>query len=168
MLFGNIVSTTLLPFYMKTIFVGIFLGVSTLLGAQNLKFKADYDDAGKTSLKFSTETLSGKVKGNHEALTVTLRNETDASVVFSSKSIKLVDITGKGDLLCGAADVELAPGEKVKLVLENCSSNAREGLFQLNHSYSSRKMFYEDASFLRNKRFDLIINGEVVSFLTDL
>ena len=82
-------------------------------------------------------------------------------------AISLVDISGRGAILCHAA-LSLQPREKVVLKLTNCQGRPyNEGLFLLDHEYESKAAYKEEAWFLKNKTFVLKIGHDKVKFLTD-
>lgn len=112
--------------------------------------------------------LEGKFSGNHQTLVLKLKNISNQNIELHEGSIQLADITGKGAILCGHGELTLEPGDKVTLELSNCNDDSYSGLFQLRREYSSRQLFYDDATFLRNKVFKLVIASEKVKFLTDL
>jgi len=153
---------------MKAILLALFLFTSSLVSAQNLKFKIGYEGSGSSTLKFGTELFEGKFSGNHQTLVVKLKNVSNRNIELHEGAIQLLDITGKGAVLCGYNDLVLEPSDKVTLELSNCNDDSYRGLFQLRREYSSRQLFYDDAIFLSNKTFKLVIGSEEVKFLTDL
>lgn len=153
---------------MKAALLTLFFFATTFVGAQNLKFKSDYEGSRSSTLKFETESLEGKFSGNHQTLVLKLKNVSKRKIELNEGSIQLVDITGKRAILCGHDELTLEPGDKITLELSNCNDDSYRGLFQLRREYSSRQLFYDDATFLRNKVFKLVIASEEVKFLTDL
>lgn len=142
--------------------------LSTSVYGQSLRFKTSPSQSSGKSFNFEISSFKGNLRGNHQQLQVRLKNTTNQALILNEGTIKLVDITGRGEKLCGASGIKIQPGEKVTLTLVNCDTKYNDGLFQLRREYTERKLFYEDASFLRNKTFELIIAGERIKFLTDL
>jgi hypothetical protein len=94
-------------------------------------------------------------------------NVGEQELVLHKDAIALVDITGRGAKLCHP-EIELGPGEKIKLDLSNCSGAPdNEGLFLLDLNYPNNTAYKEEAWFLKNKSFTLKIGQEKVAFLVE-
>ena len=148
----------------RTLFATALILSCAFASAQTIRFKTDYTSSRpSSSLKFETESFSGRLISSNTELVLKIKNKGEAT--WSSKQIKLVDISQRGVKLCAEKELVLKPGKKGTVSYTPC--NLDVGLFRLEPSYPSKAAFKEDAFFLRGKEWTLTIGGETFSFFTD-
>ena len=152
-------------FFLKQTLLVLFSLSASILSAQSIRFKSDFEDAkSSTTLKFETDSFSGSFSATNTSFTVKVKNSSDTA--WSNTEIQLVDFSNKAVSLCPDNTTVVDPGETRRITYFSC--NGDRGLFRLKSSYSSKAAFKEDALFLYGKEWKLSVGGETFTFYTDI
>ena len=89
----------------------LMLCFTTVMQGQSLKFKSDLQDRATGTYSFTSERFTGSFSGSHKQVKLTLKNTSDVAVELHENAISLVDISGRGAILCHAALSLLTSGE---------------------------------------------------------
>ena len=152
-------------FFLKQILLVLFSLSASILSAQSIRFKSDFEDAkSSTTFKFETDSFSGSFSASNTTFTLKIKNGSDSQ--WSNTEIQLFDFSNKAVSLCPENDVVVNPGETKRITSSSCGRD--RGLFHLKNSYPSKAAFKEDALFLCGKEWELTIGGETFTFYTDI
>ena len=152
-------------FFLKQILLVLFSLSASILSAQSIRFKSDFEDAkSSTTFKFETDSFSGSFSASNTTFTLKIKNGSDSQ--WSNTEIQLFDFSNKAVSLCPENDVVVNPGETKRITYSSCGRD--RGLFHLKNSYPSKAAFKEDALFLCGKEWELTIGGETFTFYTDI
>jgi hypothetical protein len=152
-------------FFLKQTLLVLFSLSASILSAQSIRFKSDFEDAkSSTTFKFETASFSGSLSATNTIFTLKIKNSSDSE--WSNKEIQLVDFSNKAVSLCPGITIVVDPGETKRITYSSCSGD--RGLFRLKNSYSSKAAFKEDALFLCGKEWKLTVGDETFTFYTDI
>ena len=152
-------------FFLKQTLLVLFSFGASVLSAQSIRFKSDFEDAkSSTTFKFETASFSGSFSATNTSFTLKVKNSSGSA--WSNTEIQLVDFSNKAISLCPDNEVVVRPSEKKRITYSSC--NGDKGLFRLRNSYPSKAAFKEDAFFLRGKEWTLTVGGETFTFYTDI
>ena len=152
-------------FFLKQTLLVLFTFGASVLSAQSIRFKSDFEDAkSSTTFKFETNFFSGSFSATNTSFTLKIKNSSDKE--WNNSEIKLVDYSNKAVSLCPDNTIVVDPDETKRITYSSCSGD--KGLFRLKSSYSSKAAFKEDALFLCGKEWKLTVGGETFTFYTDI
>ena len=152
-------------FFLKQTLLVLFSFGASVLSAQSIRFKSDFEDAkSSTTFKFETASFSGSFSATNTSFTLKVKNSSGSA--WSNTEIQLVDFSNQAFSLCPDNEVVVGPSEKKRITYSSCSGD--KGLFRLRNSYPSKASFKEDALFLCGKEWKLTVGGETFTFYTDI